>query len=138
VPMPPPAPPAAAATALPCVATVLATVGRVTAGIDCDDDTMGPTGRCGREIPVLLFVVEMLGDIVGRSDIDVGCDMTPEGGVADGTPDGVDEARLGNVVPTRKIWYCPVSVLKCKCPDYPAGMPLTGLKFCKVCSGTVI
>jgi hypothetical protein len=60
-PAPPPTPPAAF--------DVGVKVGRVTGGADGADDTIGPTGLCGNE----MLLVEMLVDIVGRSDIDVGC-----------------------------------------------------------------
>jgi len=70
--MPPPVPLAAAdaaAAAPPGVVTELATVGRVAVGVDGVDETTGPIGRCGREIPALLLGVEMLGDMVGRRAI---------------------------------------------------------------------
>ena len=64
--MPPPPPPPPPKPPPPAPAE---SVGLVIGGVEGVDETIGPIGRWGRE---MLFV-EMLGDIVGRSDdIEVG------------------------------------------------------------------
>ena len=137
VPIPPPPAPPPDPPAPPAALFVEVRVGRVTGGADGADDTIGPTGLCGNE----MLLVEMLGDIVGRSDIDVGCmecESMPAWATDETPVDWVDGMVLVMVVPTLKIWYCPLSVFTNRWPAWPVGMPCPGLKFCKVCSGTVI